>query len=86
LPLRLIFHPAGTRSRGASSSESFCAASICGRRARRNRSHFASRGEAYDKWFNQYAQWFDTCHKTGYPWPEVPADERVPSLGGVGSG
>jgi phosphatidylserine/phosphatidylglycerophosphate/cardiolipin synthase-like enzyme len=41
---------------------------------------WADTGEAktYNQWFTQYPQWFDTCHKTGYPWPEVPVDKRLP--------
>ncbi|HZO12304.1 MAG TPA: phospholipase D-like domain-containing protein [Polyangiaceae bacterium] len=37
-------------------------------------------GEAktYNQWFNQFPEWFDECHKTGYPWPDVPLDKRIP--------
>ncbi len=30
----------------------------------------------YDVLFNRYPQWFEHCEKTGYPWPEVPAELR----------
>jgi phosphatidylserine/phosphatidylglycerophosphate/cardiolipin synthase-like enzyme len=35
-------------------------------------------GKTYNKWFNTQPQWFDTCARTGYAWPEVPEDKRVP--------
>jgi hypothetical protein len=30
----------------------------------------------YNKYFTSQPQWFDTCAKTGYPWPEVPENLR----------
>ncbi len=33
--------------------------------------------QTYNQWFNQYPQWFTTCQKDGYPWPQVPYDMRV---------
>jgi phosphatidylserine/phosphatidylglycerophosphate/cardiolipin synthase-like enzyme len=35
-------------------------------------------GKTYNKWFNTQPQWFDTCSRTGYAWPEVPEDKRIP--------
>lgn len=31
----------------------------------------------YNKHFTQNPNWFETCHKTGYPWPEVPEEMRL---------
>lgn len=33
--------------------------------------------KTYDRWFNEFPQWFVRCHKSGYPWPDVPADKRL---------
>ena len=30
----------------------------------------------FNKLYNQYPQWFDTCQKSGYAWPEVPSHMR----------
>jgi phosphatidylserine/phosphatidylglycerophosphate/cardiolipin synthase-like enzyme len=37
-------------------------------------------GEAktYNQWFTSNPEWFQECHKTGYPWPQVPVDKRIP--------
>jgi phosphatidylserine/phosphatidylglycerophosphate/cardiolipin synthase-like enzyme len=31
----------------------------------------------YNKHFTQHPEWFATCHKSGYPWPDVPEDQRL---------
>jgi len=33
--------------------------------------------DTYNTWFNKQPQWFAYCHKSGYPWPNVPEDLRV---------
>lgn len=33
--------------------------------------------KTYNKYFNTQPQWFSYCKKSGYPWPNVPADKRV---------
>jgi phosphatidylserine/phosphatidylglycerophosphate/cardiolipin synthase-like enzyme len=33
--------------------------------------------QTYDKWFNTNPAWFTKCEKSGYPWPNVPADKRL---------
>jgi phosphatidylserine/phosphatidylglycerophosphate/cardiolipin synthase-like enzyme len=33
--------------------------------------------KTYNKLFTKSPQWFSRCQKSGYPWPNVPVDQRV---------